>query len=339
MRPGRGRHAEDQAGSSRRQSNHSYLSGDEDEHSCPFEAKKAKINSLDSDEEDEHEIEKEKYNVANAETDRMFDGQEKATIAFDGETKITAFNMEEEMQEGHFDKEGTFIFRKEKDELRDGWLDNIDWVEVKEREEAETKAFPDSPNSNSNDANDIDVKEIYSKMLEVIRPGENVLQCIKRLGGGQPSNKTNRKEKKKLNSNQQMVLDKIVGLANDILATGDMDIYQKTYEQLKFALAPKKDTACMDIFAEDDAPVEEVKASYGPSTSAERKDLSDVLKRQVMWEYKWDDADSSKVYGPYSSEDMLAWREQGYFGDGVYVRKVNEEKFYSSKRIDFDLYI
>lgn len=83
-----------------------------------------------SDEEDEPEIEKDKYNVANAETDRMFDGQEKATITFDGETKITAFNMEEEMQQGHFDKEGTFIFKKEKEEIKDSWLDNIDWVSL-----------------------------------------------------------------------------------------------------------------------------------------------------------------------------------------------------------------
>lgn len=86
------------------------------------------IRRCHSDEEDEREIEKEKYNVADAETDRMFDGQEKATIAFDGETRITAFNMEEEMQEGYFDKEGTFIFQKEQADLKDSWLDNIDWV-------------------------------------------------------------------------------------------------------------------------------------------------------------------------------------------------------------------
>lgn len=34
-------------------------------------------------------------------------------------------------------------------------------------------------------------------------------------------------------------MDTIVGCANDILATGDMDIYQRTYEQLQHALTPK----------------------------------------------------------------------------------------------------
>ena len=32
----------------------------------------------------------------------------------------------------------------------------------------------------------------------------------------------------------------MIGYANDILSSGDMDIYQRTYEQLKFSLAPKK---------------------------------------------------------------------------------------------------
>lgn len=48
------------------------------------------------------------------------------------------------------------------------------------------------------------------------------------------------RDKRKLNPEQQAVLDKIVGCAGDILATGDMDIYQRTYEQLRLALAPKK---------------------------------------------------------------------------------------------------
>lgn len=82
---------------------------------------------LCSDEEDELETEKEKYNVASVEN-KMFDGQEKATIDFDGDIKITAFNMEEEMQDGHFDKDGTFIFKKDKEMVKDSWLDNIDWV-------------------------------------------------------------------------------------------------------------------------------------------------------------------------------------------------------------------
>lgn len=40
-------------------------------------------------------------------------GQEDDTIAFDGEITIMPFNMKEEMETGHFDTAGTYIFSKE----------------------------------------------------------------------------------------------------------------------------------------------------------------------------------------------------------------------------------
>lgn len=96
----------------------------------------------------------------------------------------------------------------------------------------------------------------------------------------------------------------------------------------------------MDIFADDETTADIKKNNDTPSTSeSSSADFMVTGDEKVMWEYKWDEENGSQVYGPYSSEDMLAWSEQGYFRDGVYVRKKDEEKFYSSKRIDFDLYV
>lgn len=61
------------------------------------------------------------------------DGQEEATEEYDGRTKIMAFNMKEDMEEGHFDQNGTFIFDKKDADIKDAWLDNIDWDNVKNR--------------------------------------------------------------------------------------------------------------------------------------------------------------------------------------------------------------
>lgn len=58
------------------------------------------------------------------------EGQEEATIEFDDETKITPFNMREEMEEGYYDAEENFVFKKDKQEIKDAWLDNIDWNTV-----------------------------------------------------------------------------------------------------------------------------------------------------------------------------------------------------------------
>ena len=53
-----------------------------------------------------------------------------------------------------------------------------------------------------------------------------------------------------------------------------------------------------------------------------------------------DNTDSAEVFGPYSSSQMLTWKDDGTFKDGVYCRRIGAEgQFYSSNRIDFDLYI
>lgn len=59
---------------------------------------------------------------------------------------------------------------------------------------------------------------------------------------------------------------------------------------------------------------------------------------QVMWEYKKEES-STEIKGPYTSEQMDKWAQSGHFGKGVFVRKCGTDRFYTSSRIDFDLYI
>ena len=40
-------------------------------------------------------------------------GQEEGDVGYDEGITITPFNMREELEEGHFDKDGTYIFAKE----------------------------------------------------------------------------------------------------------------------------------------------------------------------------------------------------------------------------------
>jgi hypothetical protein len=37
--------------------------------------------------------------------------------------------MKEELEEGHFDTEGNYHWKKE-EKIKDNWLENIDWVKV-----------------------------------------------------------------------------------------------------------------------------------------------------------------------------------------------------------------
>lgn len=56
-------------------------------------------------------------------------GQEDGVVGQDGEIRITPFNMQEELEEGHFDKEGMYHWKKDND-IQDNWLENIDWCKV-----------------------------------------------------------------------------------------------------------------------------------------------------------------------------------------------------------------
>lgn len=57
-------------------------------------------------------------------------GAEDGPSAPETNVGFTAFNMKEELEEGHFDKDGHYLWKKEK-QIRDNWLDNINWVQVK----------------------------------------------------------------------------------------------------------------------------------------------------------------------------------------------------------------
>lgn len=56
---------------------------------------------------------------------------------------------------------------------------------------------------------------------------------------------------------------------------------------------------------------------------------------------QWTDDEEAELHGPFSSQQMADWQEHGHFGEGVFARELGKgesTKFYSTKRIDFDLY-
>lgn len=300
--------------------------------------------TLDSDEEDEDGKPEEKYDLKE---DDVVEGAEDPTISVDEGTKVTPFNLREEMSEGHFDADGNYFAKKE-EVIRDNWLDNIDWVRIKEQPEKveeENKVGEEEEKSE---------KQIFEEMTEYMKPGETITKALQRLGGGK---KNQRRQNKKSQSqgtraktdpeteakgdseeNKEHLL-KLTGLADEILCRGNYEVYGYSYERIQHMLRreeesqKEKEEAAFDIFADD---VDESKlAKQAPSQDSELIKISDV----VNWEFKWEDTDEAKIYGPYSSEQMQEWVEQDYFKDGVYVRKTgSNQAFNNSKRIDFELY-
>lgn len=324
--------------------------------------------SLDSDEEDD-----EKEEVMHEDD---IEGQEEGDVGIEEGITITPFNMKEELEEGHFDKDGTYIFAKE-GEIRDEWMDNIDWVRVKETEGNVAANFREDSDS---EPETLDVKAIYSQMVDYIKPGESVAKALRRLGGNkgkqmsssqrwkakkQKTGSTPSEEEVKIQKDKEDFL-KLTGLADEILQSGNMEVYEMTYEKLNFEIKKSEKPSdkerlnipegaadaddALDMFADDFDKKESEKVGkdlekVSQNGTEESKETTDEGTKttedsdEVMWEYKWEDKDDEEIHGPHTSSEMFTWTEDGYFKTGVYCRKVGtDSQFYSSKRIDFDLY-
>ncbi|XP_038561927.1 CD2 antigen cytoplasmic tail-binding protein 2 [Micropterus salmoides] len=339
--------------------------------------------SLDSDEEDEgDDTNNSKYDIlANDDVE----GQEGATIDCDEGVPITPFNLDEEMQEGHFDSEGNYFIKKEQ-QIRDNWLDNIDWVRIKEQpfkqkkkglgakrkrrvgdeDEAEDEKRREEQQADRENEEDEEEEEMepaedplasYTQhqlteaVVELLLPGETVATALRRLGGlggrkkGKMREESEPTEEAKRDTEK---LDRLTALADRLVGSGMFEIYQQTYEKLAYLMrsmsskqpavrqkhSDEEDDDELDMFADtiDD------KHGGGQKDKGEADDTR--VNDEVLWEYKWDNEDNSEVYGPFTSQQMQDWVDEGYFSSGVYCRRKDQEgsQFYNSKRLDFELY-
>jgi len=195
-----------------------------------------------------------------------------------------------------------------------------------------------------------------------------VLKALKRLGGGKIQTASERWKKKKqsggessqaTDSNKELIL-KLTELADSILSNaGNMDIYQETYEGIQYKIKQSeasKSEADMDMFGEvyeeknkkeanserkesqNEEPLTK-KVRFNEDVNSSSKDEENIHS-SVSWEFKWKNEDSEEIHGPHSTSEMLNWVNEGYFESGVWVRRVGQPgDFYSSRRVDFDLYL
>ena len=193
-----------------------------------------------------------------------------------------------------------------------------------------------------------------------------MLRALRRLGGNKkPVSTADRWKKKKSNvdetpltekeKEQKELLLELTGYADDLMGHGDFQVYEKTFEKLNFEIKEEEGAFLQfdDAVEGDDDDDAMLEAAFkGESTEQgtskvdkskkdENKSKVDI-SNEVMWFYKEkEEVPENELKGPFSSAQMLKWKEAGRFGAaGVYCRKENQDggKFFHSKRIDFDLY-
>ncbi|XP_065201156.1 CD2 antigen cytoplasmic tail-binding protein 2 homolog [Planococcus citri] len=311
-----------------------------------FSKRKGVIEEEDDDDDDENDDGK-KYEILKEDD---IEGQEAGVVTNEGDVQITPFNMKEEMEEGHFDTEGMYHWNKESN-VRDNWLENIDWIKIKSNEEN----LPKKQESDDDEETSFDEIGNYKQVLLYMRERENVAATLRRLGGSKSLSASERLKRKKAGialteeeKGDKEAVTKVTELADAILSrTGNMNIYQETYEQIskkindqEKKMSKKSFAADLDMYADDFDEKEKAELTTA-STSKASSDtaVEESEGNDVKWEIK-KSLDAEAIEGPYSTEQMNKWMQENYFKEQVWVRKFgSSNEFYSSKRIDFELYL
>lgn len=135
------------------------------------------------------------------------------------------------------------MYRPFLQEIKDNWIDNIDWVKIKAKE----KDYEDKMDDSESDEEDFDEKAVYTEILSFLKPGETIAKALRRLGGnkGKMQSSSQRWKAKKLKTpidtggpseeDKQSFL-KLTELADKVMSTGNMEVYEMTYEKVNFLL-------------------------------------------------------------------------------------------------------
>lgn len=230
--------------------------------------------------------------------------------------KLDAFNMRTENEEGRFDEEGNYVRKAtDPDAVHDSWLEGVSKKEMKRAKAAHDKREDDRRRK----AIENDTKptgEVLKTLIELLRPGETVLEALarcnkatvqkpawkqkKKLREGHKEEKDAKSEPSEERRRQQ--IEAMTEAADLLLSRGQPEIYDVERELLTRQY--RKETG------EDWVDDRELR-SAGESDAT------------TDWEYRWSDSrDEGNVHGPFDGQTMQQWNNAGYFGEGVEFRRL-----------------
>lgn len=191
-----------------------------------------------------------------------------------------------------------------------------------------------------------------------MKPRETIKKTLQRLGSSSAKLSSIERWKMKkagiIDPNVALVTE-LTELTNGILTEmGNMDIYEETYEMIKLKYASKTTTGLssssatavstddsLDMYADDFDAKEKSKITTATPSFVEPTavNAAPLDTNEITWEFKWKIEDD-EIHGPFSTQQMQLWVKEGYFKDGVMVKKCGQQSdFHTSKRIDFELYL
>ncbi|KAJ3490223.1 hypothetical protein NLI96_g1578 [Meripilus lineatus] len=235
--------------------------------------------------------------------------------------ELSSFNMREEMEEGKFAADGTYVRSFDPHAVHDRWMDGVDDKEIKKARKShkmQAKIEKEKMRAEERELQQLGGKEdIEKEMLRLLKKGETVLEALQRLGAKAKKSAPSKKKpptRSKTDDTTMAVdkpppkpasdIDTITHLASLLMSLGETDVYSKTYEELVRSVRSAG----------------KVDRSWVPPSA------------DVKYEYKWDvpgaTAEEGQIFGPYSEEEMRSWYKASYFGaagEKIKIRPVEGE--------------
>lgn len=221
---------------------------------------------------------------------------------------LSKFNMKEEMEEGKFVEDGSFVRSVDAHAVHDKWLDDVGEREMKrarkakrEAEKREKERIREEEKSGITTASGEGKTRMEMELVGHLQPGETVLEALARLG--REKKKKAKKEKTDEKKAKVSEIDRVTALASALMVN-DTEVYSTTFEALVRSVRRSGTVA----------------ADWNPPVAA--------------YEYKWGEnygAPETKdaVYGPFSALEMQTWYDSSFFGlvgEKILVRKVFDGK-------------
>ncbi|KAG8884453.1 hypothetical protein FRB97_004227 [Tulasnella sp. 331] len=258
---------------------------------------------------------------------------------------VSSFNMKDEMDEGKFDEDGTFIRSFDPHQVHDKWMEGMDEREIKKARRSQKKIKEREEERQRKDADGLANKskeELELQLLDYVRPGESVLQALSRLGAEKKKGEK-LKPKKKLKS-AKMALDpitmdvdagsadpaqhpensaieRVTALASTLMAMGELHVYEETHRTL--------------VHSVKEAGL--VSRDWVPPSAAPPPQPPPPPESLIKYQYRWSPeylatttggAKPDEVFGPYGKDELAAWKNASFFGpagDRIQLRRLGDE--------------
>lgn len=183
-------------------------------------------------------------------------------------------------------------------------------------------------------------QQLVEAVVELLIPGETVTAALRRLGGlgGQKKRKLKQETEPTEESKRDTEkLDRLTALADRLVGSGMFEIYQQTYEKLAYmmkSMNSKKPAVSKKSSDDEDDELDMFADKFDDTHGGKSEEKEDLrgnvcftfmslyhfrfkgfvssgfffsVSDEVMWEYKWDLADDSEIYGPFTSLQMQVW--------------------------------